>query len=121
SGGVVLAAVVLVIALAASTTVAVVQSTRLADQRDATASLQAQAAEDAATIEQLQQALEAATDAPDPADADPFADLFGDGGLEELLGEGGLEGLLGEDGLEGLLGGSALEATPDVAACTAGI
>ncbi|HUG85757.1 MAG TPA: hypothetical protein VMM13_14425, partial [Euzebya sp.] len=128
----VLAVVLLIIALAAVSTVAVVQTARLGDLRAEVTRLQAQAGEDARRIEQLGLELEAAQSAPPPAPSpDPLGEggleeLFGEGGLEDLLGEGGLEDLLGEGGLEGLFGEGGLEdlldqgatAAPDVAACT---
>lgn len=130
--------VLLVIALAATGTVAVVQSTRLASSRDTVAELRQQAEDDAARIENLQQALEDSPQEPaNPLESledllgegglgelfgqggeqgqdgeqapGGLGDLFGEGGLEDLLGEGGLEDLLGEGGLGDLFGEGGLE------------
>ncbi|CAN5510711.1 hypothetical protein BH23ACT9_BH23ACT9_15100 [soil metagenome] len=117
------AVIALVIALAGAGTVAVVQTTRLADQRDEVARLQAQAQADAEAIAGLQSDLaeleEAPAALPPAAPANPLEDLLGPGGLEGLLGEGGLDALLGDGGLESLLGD--LGSVPDVGPCLADV
>lgn len=133
--GLLIAIVLLVIALAATGTVAVVQSRRLASSRDTMAELRDQSEDDAARIADLQQALEERPEEPaNPLDS--LEDLLGEGGLGELFGQGGnqeqggepepeedapepeegapdqgqggLEDLFGEGGLEDLLGQGGL-------------
>lgn len=104
---VLIAVLVAVLALAATTTVAVVQSNRTRDLRAQLVALEQQLAEARAEAEEARAAAAAAAAAgeqgsepggeaaPAPAPTDPFEDLFGGGagGLEELLEQ--LEELLG--------------------------
>lgn len=135
--------VVLVVALAAASTVAVVQSSRLSDSRERVADLSQQAADDSAQLDDLRRALEEQRaleqqqeqgntplddledllgqdpfdpSAPDPGELDPGE--LDPGELQDLLEEQGLGDLLGE-GLEDLLGG--IGGGPDVGACVTGV
>lgn len=120
--GLLIAVIALVVALAAAGTVAVVQSSRLADQRERVLAAEADAQAAREEVARLEAALEQAQQeagGAGPQDGDPLADLFGEGGLgalEDLFGEGGLGGL-GE--LEELFGAAA--DGPDVTGCTTAV
>jgi len=111
------AVIVLIVALAAAGTVAVVQTTRLEATRDRATELADEVAARDARIESLESGAAAAPDTP----VDPLEDLFGAGpdelldALEGLLEDGGI--LDGDDPFGGDLGGLLQGPQADTSGC----